>query len=193
MRLQVKVDAIVPRNGHADNDHTEVEHRAERLLAEYLRMWGLRDPSTIAAHCRLWARQAVVDDDRAANRTRSVSYRSAVEQAMHDIGLWLDHLTRLTSADPQAAPLRRGLLAIELQTLIDKHPTVMLAYETLPPALAQRLQRASRPVVPFARPTHMPAQPLGELAGPLRFDWWQQAIVNLFATPLRMLRFRWFG
>jgi len=193
MRLQVKVDAMTPRSGRGGIDHTEVEHRAERLLAEYLRMWGLRDPSTIAAHCRLWARQTVGSDDAVADRTQSVSYRTAVEQAMHDINLWLDHLTRQASADPQAAPLRRGLLAMELQTLIDKHPTAMLAYETLPPALLQRLQRASRQVVPFARPTHMPAQPLGELAGPLRLDWWLQAMVNVFLMPIRVLRFRWFG
>jgi hypothetical protein len=116
-----------------------------------------------------------------------------MQQAMNDIELWLDHLTRLAAADPQAAPLRRGLLAMELQALIDKHPTAMLAYETLPPSLLQRLQRAARPVVPFARPTHMPAQPLGKLAGPLNTAWWQQAVVNLFAVPVRLLRFCWFG
>jgi len=193
MRLQVKVDAIVPGNGLVRVGHTEVEHRAERLLAEYLRMWGLRDPSTIAAHCRLWARQAAADNFLETDRAPSVPYRSAVQQAMNDIDLWLDHLIRRISADPQAAPLRRGLLAVELQTFIDKHPAAMLAYETLPPSLVQRLQRAARPVVPFARPTHMPAQPLGKLAGPLRLQWWQQALVNLFALPIRILRFRWFG
>jgi hypothetical protein len=193
MRLQVKVDAMVPRTGLARTDHKEVENRAERLLAEYLRMWGLRDPSTIAAHCQCWARQAATDEHATTGRVSGAPYRTAVQQAMSDIDLWLDHLMRLTGADPQAAPMRRGLLAMELQTLIDKHPTAMLAYETLPVSLVQRLQRASRPVVPFARPTYMPEQPLGELAGPLRLQWWQQTLVNLFALPFRILSLRWFG
>jgi hypothetical protein len=112
---------------------------------------------------------------------------------MNDIDSWLDDLTRLTSTDPQAAPLKRGLLAMEMQSLIDKHPAALLACETLPPSVVQRLQRAARPVVPFARRTQMPAQPLGELAAPLQLRWWQQALVNLFAMPFRILHIRWLG
>jgi hypothetical protein len=190
MGSQVMVDAKMPGGGLATTDRKETENRAERLLAEYLRMWGLRDPSTIAAHCRLWARQ---NADDLSNRSGGGACRSVVEQAMNDIDSWLDDLTRLTSADPQAAPLRRGLLAMELQTLIDKHPSAMLACETLPPAFVQRLQRAARPVVPFARRTRMPEQPLGELAKPLQLRWWLQGVVNLLGLPLRVLRIRWFG
>jgi hypothetical protein len=190
MRLQVKVDENKPRTGRYRSVHTEVEHRTERLLAEYLRMWGLRDPSTIAAHCRLWARQSAAGN---AELGQNSSYRVAVEQAMNDIDGWLDHVTRTASPDPQTAPLLRGLLAMELQTYIDKHPAAMLAYETLPNSLSQRLLRAARPVVPFARPTRMPAQPLGELAAPLRFEWWWRTLVNMLVLPVRMLRFRWFG
>src|SRR5580658_4674886 len=101
----VKVDALVPGSGRARTNHNEVEHRAERLLAEYLRMWGLRDPSTIAAHCRLWARQATADSDSAAGdlavgRASSTPFRSAVQQAMNDIDQWLDHLAGLAPANP---------------------------------------------------------------------------------------------
>src|ERR1043166_10259704 len=42
-------------------DMRNVNARAERLLAEYLRHWGLRDPSTIARQCRRWVQRANAD------------------------------------------------------------------------------------------------------------------------------------
>jgi hypothetical protein len=176
-----------PRSGH-----TQVE-REERVAAEYLRMWGLRDPSTIATHCRRFVRySAFVGDDSLPGRDLDDRNWPAVRHAMNDIDLWLDHLTQLASPDPRAAPLCRGLLAMQLQKLLDEYPTAMLSYERVPVLLAQRLQRASRPVVPTARLTNMPAQPLNELAAPLRFHWWRRVILDLFAAQFRPLRLPWF-
>src|SRR5580698_377694 len=40
---------------------TTAESRAERLVAEYLRVWGLRDPQTIALFAKHWVEVAASD------------------------------------------------------------------------------------------------------------------------------------
>src|SRR5947209_2633300 len=73
-----------------------LESRAERLLSEYLRRWGLRDPSTIAAHCRLWAWQATETvDGPLSRRSTSNVYSAAMHGAISEIDEWLDHLASL--------------------------------------------------------------------------------------------------
>jgi hypothetical protein len=192
MREHVAVEPNESMDGRPRTSHTYVK-REERVTAEYLRMWGLRDPSTIATHCWRFARySATVGDDSPPGEALDDRNWPAVQHAMNEIDLWLDHITRLASPDPHAAPVCRGLLAMELQKLIAEYPTAMLSHESVPPLLAQRLQRASRPVVPTARLTYMPAQPLNELAAPLRFHWWRRVISDLFAVQFRPLRLPWF-
>ena len=76
------------------------EAHAERLLAEYLRNWGLRDPATIAAHCRSWVRRVTQgqSDHPAWDGSEDYLARTALAQAMNDMDGWLDHLARIVSA-----------------------------------------------------------------------------------------------
>jgi hypothetical protein len=130
--------------------------RAERLMAEYLRGWGLRDPSMVAAACRRWVGNGETEPN--PNESLDVLYRSAVAGATTDIDQWLDHLAATVA--PNDPDCRRGLLAIELQAVLDKYPEFLLRYDELPEWLAQHLQRAARPIVPPSQPTPMHEQPL---------------------------------
>ena len=67
-----------------------LEARAERLLAEYLRQWGLRDPSAIAACCRLWVRRVTSGQDErrpldGSHRSENHIARAALAEAMNDM------------------------------------------------------------------------------------------------------------
>jgi hypothetical protein len=160
---------------------TASESRAERLLAEYLRLWGLRDPSTIAKHCHHWVRQASATSNARATPDWSLGdlYRATVQHAIIDIDGWMDQLAATIAVHPGEMDSRRGLLAIELQTLIDRYPASLLEPDSLPPAAMLQLTRAARPVVPVARRTSMPAQPLGELPAVLQLRWWLSPLVTL--------------
>ena len=186
--MHVKVDE---RPGHDGQNNTEnaarghVQARAERLLAEYLRCWGLRDPSTIAAQCREWVRQAteIFDHRSASDGPTEDLCRVAFSLAIREIDQWLDHLARLTSPDSTSAAWRRGLLAMRLQNLLENHPELWLKYEPPSDALFEKLRAAARPVVPASQPVPMNDQPLGELPSPLQFAWWR----NAFARRLDVL------
>jgi hypothetical protein len=164
---------------------TRPQRRAERLLAEYLRLWGLRDPSTVAIQCRSWVRQASSGDAHGVGP--EFLYGRSIQLANGDLDQWLNRLATLVAEDTAAAQSRRGLLAIELQSLIDRYPTALLAHEALPPTLLHRLQRAARPVVPAAKATPMRPQPLGELPSLLRLQWWGQLVSRLL-SGFRLLR-----
>jgi hypothetical protein len=187
--MHVKVD---DRSGHKGRSNTEndagahQQARAERLVAEYLRYWGLRDPSTIAVQCRDWVRQAteILEHHRTASDGRNEDLcRVAISVAIREIDRWLDHLARQTSADATSAPWRRGLLAMRLQNLLEQYPQAWLQYEQLPDALFEKLRSAARPVVPAPQPVPMNDQPLGELPSPLQPAWWR----NAFARTLDVL------
>jgi hypothetical protein len=159
-----------------------LEARAERVLAEYLRQWGLRDPQTIATLCRRWVRQAVERTGSLSKQQPSTIYQAAVQAAITEIDQWLDHLSMRVSTNRDDAQASRGLLAVEVQTLIDKYPQLLLQYDGLPAGLLQHLGRTSRSAVPAAHPVPMRAQPLGQLASPLTWQWWMQGVSRMFAS-----------
>ncbi len=134
------------------------ESRAERLVAEYLRTWGLRDPRMIALLARHWVELAAADLSREKNCSVTQLYRAVMRRAIDDMDEWLEHLTGEVARGRRYA--RRGMLAIELQTVIDHCPSALLGYTSLPPAVRQRLASAALPVVPPATPTRMPVQSL---------------------------------
>jgi len=143
--------------------------RAERLAAEYLRQWGLRDPQTIAALSRRW-----VDTVDPALLSEPASlrelYQAVIRRAMADMDEWLDHLAHDFSAGPRDARSRRGLLAVEVQTVIDHCPAVLLHDGPLPPELLDQLACAAGSVVPANRPSYMPTQSLEAVAAPKYFS-----------------------
>ena len=163
------------------------EARAERLLAEYLRQWGLRDPSAIATQCRRWVRRATgrADDLQAPSSSRGDLAEAALADAMRDMDRWLDHLALLVSPVPTEAAARRGLLAMALPTVIDRYPQALLQYESLPASFVQQLREAARPVVPVATQLRrMQGPPLGELPPLLQPRHWRRFFGGL-ATALR--------
>jgi hypothetical protein len=165
-----------------------IEARAERVLAEYLRQWGLRDPTTIAAHCRRWVRQAVERAGSQSEQQPAVIYQAAVAAAVAEIDGWLDHLAMLASSNRDEAHARRGLLAMEVQTLIDKYPAALLSHDSLPAPLVQQLRRAAHSAMPAAHLMPMRAQPLGRWARPLGWRWWRQGMSRMFAAAALWLR-----
>jgi len=189
MHLDLPAEDV--RQRPADTDF-RVQAHAERVVAEYLSRWGLRDPVPIAVQSRLWVRQ-VLDASRdhpvlagSANDLR----RAALVQAIRAIDHWLDQLALLVAADAAEVEGRRGLLAMELPKLLEECPQVLLQAESLPAALVQQLQRAARPVVPAARRRRMPAQPLGELPPPLQPRRWRHFFGGLATDFLNILWLR---
>ena len=142
-----------------------LESRAERLVAEYLRVWGLLDPQTIATLSRKWVRSAC---DAATSpqqeATATEIYRVVLRRASMEMRQWLDHLTSEVCSDSDDALPRGGLLAIELQATIDQCPAALLYKESLPASLLKQLASAARPVVPATCPTHMPTQSLSPIS-----------------------------
>ena len=158
-----------------------LESRAERLVAEYLRAWGLRDPQTIATLSRKWVRSA---RDAASSpqqdATASEIYRVVLRRATGEMRQWLDHLTSEVCSGSRDALSRRGLLAIELQATIDRFPAALLDKGSLPASLLQQLARTARPVVPAHCPTHMPTQSLNPLSLSRCLSTWRCASSRLW-------------
>ena len=66
-----------PLHDAASREATDLELRAERLLAEYLRTWGLRDPQTLATLSRRWVRSAMAHAPASGSVTETLSNRHA--------------------------------------------------------------------------------------------------------------------
>lgn len=158
--------------------------KVERLLAEYLRAWGLRDPAMVAALCGRWASAATGD-------TQADLARAAVQRAECDVQKWLDHVATLISpGSAEDRVRRRGLIAMTIQDAIDDYPDAFLRYDPLPTGLLRRLQDAARPVVPNGGAgATMPVQPLGELPPVLRPGMWRRTLTRLLAACLLVTRF----
>lgn len=157
--------------------------RAQRVLAEYLRQWGLRDPAVIAAHCRRWVQQAAERIAAGSERAAALD-RLAIELAIAEIDGWLDHLSKLASTHAGDAHARRGLLAVEMQMLADRYSGVLLSRDGLPSSLMQHLRHAARPIVPPVHRVPMRPQPMGELPWLLSPQRWWQSLRGLTRTLL---------
>jgi hypothetical protein len=155
-------------------DATNLELRAERLVAEYLRMWGLRDPQTVATLSRRWVRSAGADSAIASGSLTEL-YRAIMRRAIGEMQKWLDRLTGEVCSGSHETRSRRGLLAIELQAIVDQYPAALLGDGSLPGPLLARLASAALPVVPVCHPTHMPTQSLEAVSSSAYFSRWNQA------------------
>jgi hypothetical protein len=155
-------------------DATSLELRAERLLAEYLRMWGLRDPQTLATLSRRWVRSAMIDAAPASSSLTEL-YRTVMRRAMDNMQQWLDRLTSEVCSSAHEVRGRRGLLAIELQSVVDHYPAALLDERSLPAPLVEQLASVARPVVPTGCPTHMPTQSLEAVSTSKYLSRWNQA------------------
>ncbi len=115
---------------------SELQARAQRLAAEYLRMWGLRDPQAIADRSRIWVDQC--DDSPVGGADElplAEVYRTVMQRATSDMDGWLDHLALAAGIDAVDSASRRGLLAMEVQSLIDENPAALLEQEAAPARL----------------------------------------------------------
>jgi hypothetical protein len=182
--VQTSTAAAVPV---ARTDHAMVAP-AQRLLAEYVRRWGLRDPSTIAQHCQRWTRQALrATSDRRPKSTNELCI-AAMNAAMRDVDAWLDMLTDRIAGGLPPAESPRGALAIELQRLLPEHHELFLNVELVVEMLAKHPPATQRPVVPVSRPTHMESQPLGELPPAMRPEWWRRLGSRLTTSVSSVMR-----
>jgi len=161
---------------------------AQRLLAEYVRRWGLRDPSTIALHCQRWTRQALQAPGDARAKTTNELCIAAMNVAMRDVDAWLDRLTERIAGGLPPAESPRGALAIELQRLLPEHHELFLNVELVVEMLAKHPPATQRPVVPVSRPTHMEPQPLGELPHAMRPEWWRRLGSRLTTSVSSVMR-----
>jgi hypothetical protein len=155
--------------------------RAERLMAEYLRVWGLRDPSTIAALARRWVDRAVLAQaHRPAEGSLGELYRLALRHAIEDIDRWLDQLTRELVARSPDISWRRGMVAMALQNVIDQHPTALLSQGPFPAVLIEQLAGCARSAVPAVCPTRMPTQSLEAINPSRTVSRWRQTWADFF-------------
>jgi hypothetical protein len=166
-------DHSLPAANHTSPGVKAWQSRAERLTAEYLRAWGLRDPQTIATLSRRWA-EAALAPERAASLGEV--YRATMRLAAGDMEHWLARLSELACPGLGSTAYCRGLVAIELQSQIDQYPTALLSEHEPPAALLAQLAGAARPVVPTENRLHMPTQSFGpplslRLAAPVRQVW----------------------
>ncbi len=164
----------IAESGELTRETVTTESRAERLLAEYLRVWGLRDPQTIAVLSRQWVQSAIHAGNLAQQTTSlNILYGAVMRHATSEMEQWLDRITAQSCADVHNPQSCRGLLAIELQSLIDQFPATILKDGPLPTALLEQLSRAARPVVPAGAPTKMPTQSLAALSSSkYLWGWW---------------------
>src|SRR5690242_6645640 len=96
-------------SAEAHRKPTAREARAERLIGEYLRVWGLRDPQTLAKLSRHWVRQASESLKPSQSHAGHGELDIAVLRlANEDIGHWLDHLNSAVCADSHHAWGCRG-------------------------------------------------------------------------------------
>ncbi len=181
-------DRLISETQPLDQPVIGTKARAQRLVAEYLRMWGLRDPQAIADRSRIWVDQC---DDSPSGGPDEPSlaevYRTVMQRATNDMDRWLDHLALAAGIDAEDSASRRGLLAMEVQSLIDENPAALLEQEAPPARLLAQLQDAAHPVVPKKSPAHMPTQSLGELPDVARLDWWRRAISGTAAAAGRLI------
>ncbi|HWC90213.1 MAG TPA: hypothetical protein VG433_11170, partial [Pirellulales bacterium] len=152
--------------------------RVERVLAEYLRSWGLRDPAVIAQCCRRWSTESCQASSREATQEESPADLTsrAMRIAQREIDQWIDELSHRALADDSDAQAARGMLAMRLQAVIDDHSASWLNHGNLPIGLTESLEAAAQRVVPDVCLARMLPQPLGELASPLKWSWWRRTI-----------------
>jgi hypothetical protein len=166
---------------------------AERLLAEYMRAWGLRDPTMIAVHCHRWVSEAAsrmeaCQSSPGAEHPQSALARAAFEQARTEIEKWLDHLCQMASPLDAAATSRRGFVGMSLRKALDAHPEAFLQFENLPEPLVQMVTEAARPVVPAAAATRqMQGPPLGVMHPVLQPRRWRKFLGRLASAILHMV------
>src|SRR5258708_38857237 len=93
MQRQTSTDRRLSENQSAKETGISIQSRAQRLLAEYLRMWGLRDPQAIAEQTARWSSQCNdISSDAAAPSSLTDCYRRVMRGAMSDIENWVDQL-----------------------------------------------------------------------------------------------------
>ncbi|HEY2147133.1 MAG TPA: glycosyltransferase, partial [Pirellulales bacterium] len=191
MRQRSKPRSSPSRAVRADESDLGPKARAQRLLAEYLRVWGLRDPQVIAEQTRLWVDQTAADDS--AEAAPAEFYRKVVRRAVGDMDERLDHLTRSACSDGEAVASQRGLVALEFQSLIDKNPTALLNGGPLDERLHDRFRAAVHPVVPKASPTPMPVQAICEGGAGSRLAGWRRLMSAVICAAGWLLTFGWFS
>ena len=151
-----------------------LELRAERLLAEYLRVWGFRDPQIIAVLAKQWVRRASeATGTDAQEPSRCDLYRAALGHATRLMTHRVNQISRHRAKTEYDAHSRRGLLAIELRSLIDEFPRELVNGD-IPETVLDRLTLTSQRVVPPMRRTTMPVQSL-QPATNARWQRWRSA------------------
>ena len=148
--------------------------RAGRVLAEYLRCWGLRDPQMIANLCRQWTEAPRPID---VNQQTSAAVEAAIiAHGMQQMNAWLDRMTRMAGATNAELPAARGLVALELQSRIDTFPEALVDRQAIDSNDLSSLHDCSQPVVPPTFFVSMPEQPLGELPAALQSKAWSRLL-----------------
>lgn len=161
------------------------ERKSERILAEYLRAWGLRDPGAVAAQCRRWWLWA--EENAEAGEASGAVLRHA-EQEMDS---WIDHLCLQIVANADEAAAIRGSVAVALQAIIDEYPDALLRLDKIPSDMLHRLEAMAYPVAPPTRErSRMQGPPLGELPPLLQPNRWWTIAHRVAAAVLIVTRAR---
>jgi hypothetical protein len=137
-----------------------VDARAARLISEYLRVWGFRDPETIATLAKtfvLKVREAGANDG--GEPSRSSFYLAVMRQVKLAMSDRIDGLSQMIADTGGDAESRRGLVAMEMRNLTDEYPVEVIQGE-LSEGTIERVAVLAQRVVPPTCLKHMPEQPL---------------------------------
>ncbi len=165
--------------------------RGQRVLAEYLRAWGLRDPQAIADYCRRMTEECVASSNSDGDRSPGKLDRQLMRAAMADLNRGLDRVTTCVCRDDAEIAARRGPLAVKLQSLLDERPELLVGDSRPSIAEADELRRVSAAAVPPPSTQDMPEQPLSDSGSTAKPSWWLRRLIAVLATTARLLTNGW--
>lgn len=155
---------------------------AKRLVADYLRDWGLRDPELVAAEAKRIV-EATLDEmplyDDTTEAERDAFCQAAIRRTVAEIESWSATIAR--GITPRAAGrfAMGGTLSPGLSELLDAFPEAIVRRDHPTARALADLERAILPVVPKPNVREMGAVPRTRAVRYLRPGFWKAVARNL--------------
>ena len=164
---------------------------AGRLVADYLRDWGLRDPELLAAESRRLIELTESDFDSADldRPNESLCQRfcqAAIDRTITQVASWTASIAMeppCQATDAQAA----SRIVARLPDMLDEFPEAVVRQEGFPARAASLLKRSVQPVVPTPIVRPMALAPRTRTVRFLRPLYWRQTLRLARGYSVRLL------